>query len=419
MARATLASKEDLKALFGVDVVSQAKKERQRAQSRDVDSKTGRPKKTREEMLQSQMADQAQINAYATSKEFPMLHLDPETIKEIKAVWLMFCIKKGGVQQAEEAIMNKMREVDPGMAKVFYGMAASDITIDPRTGKKVRKGDRQGDDNQQENNQFRRDKEMEAFDFHLIEQASRAGSTGCPMASSTAGCPKSKMEGGPDPDMMNIFQELMTSGKLNGMMGNLEALVVKQPGGSNGVDAVMAGKSERSVAKPKAAPSPSPARRGTSVPKKRPVSKSPQLSKKEPQAHDRSSNGSSEAATSASPTLSMAPSWHESGSAVSSATPMVAPTVVITPPADSAAALDTKSSHDPFFSDCAGPETQPGMQEVPAVADVAAMQDAATKAGAVALGAVAAAAAATASPEKARVMLSNGWYTPRGVIVSL
>lgn len=132
-----MASSEEL---FGVDVVKQTNRRQGSAKTSSVEAK-GRSKSTEACALRSQLDDEAQIRAFASSKEFPRLHLDEETIKEMRRAWAMLAIKMGGVDKAEEAVMNKLKATDPGIAELLYGAQASDIQTDPRAGLKLTSGD--------------------------------------------------------------------------------------------------------------------------------------------------------------------------------------------------------------------------------------------------------------------------------------
>lgn len=62
----------------------------------------------------------AEINQFAYGETFPELHMDRDTITEVKATWMLFCAKKGGVDQAEDAVRKKLQGKSPEFAQLMY-----------------------------------------------------------------------------------------------------------------------------------------------------------------------------------------------------------------------------------------------------------------------------------------------------------
>jgi len=71
----------------------------------------------------------------------PELRLDEETIKAVQLSWLLFCAKKGSVDNAEAAVMQKLQRADPEFAKMLYGAEAQGMSIDPKTGMRLKRND--------------------------------------------------------------------------------------------------------------------------------------------------------------------------------------------------------------------------------------------------------------------------------------
>eukprot|EP00747_Dinoflagellata_sp_TGD_P206457 gnl/TRDRNA2_/TRDRNA2_80167_c0_seq1.p1 gnl/TRDRNA2_/TRDRNA2_80167_c0~~gnl/TRDRNA2_/TRDRNA2_80167_c0_seq1.p1 ORF type:complete len:412 (-),score=76.48 gnl/TRDRNA2_/TRDRNA2_80167_c0_seq1:67-1302(-) len=78
----------------------------------------------------------AELNAYATGDSFPELKMTDSQKFHVQASWLLFCQKKGGVEQAEQAICRHLRKTEPGFAQLLYGAENNSRVgkIDPRTG---------------------------------------------------------------------------------------------------------------------------------------------------------------------------------------------------------------------------------------------------------------------------------------------
>jgi len=62
----------------------------------------------------------AEIEFYANSDKFPELTLDKDTIREIKASWMMFIALKGGPEAAEDAICKTLQKAEPNFAQMLY-----------------------------------------------------------------------------------------------------------------------------------------------------------------------------------------------------------------------------------------------------------------------------------------------------------
>jgi len=64
--------------------------------------------------------EDAEIERIANSDTFPELHMDEDTIREVKASWIMFVQSKGSVEAAEDAICKQLHKVDSPFAQLLY-----------------------------------------------------------------------------------------------------------------------------------------------------------------------------------------------------------------------------------------------------------------------------------------------------------
>eukprot|EP00931_Biecheleriopsis_adriatica_P078428 TRINITY_DN5188_c0_g1_i1.p1 TRINITY_DN5188_c0_g1~~TRINITY_DN5188_c0_g1_i1.p1 ORF type:complete len:239 (-),score=50.06 TRINITY_DN5188_c0_g1_i1:62-778(-) len=66
----------------------------------------------------------AEIDAIANGNKFPMLNLDQDTVQEVQMSWAMFIDHKGGLEEAEDAILRKLKKAEPNFAVCIYGDTA-------------------------------------------------------------------------------------------------------------------------------------------------------------------------------------------------------------------------------------------------------------------------------------------------------
>eukprot|EP00931_Biecheleriopsis_adriatica_P078429 TRINITY_DN5188_c0_g2_i1.p1 TRINITY_DN5188_c0_g2~~TRINITY_DN5188_c0_g2_i1.p1 ORF type:complete len:292 (-),score=71.09 TRINITY_DN5188_c0_g2_i1:142-963(-) len=75
----------------------------------------------------------AEIDSLAHADKFPVLNLDEDTIKEVQLSWAMFVDHKGGLEEAENAVMRKLQKTEPNLAVLLYGDTARPHTEDKDT----------------------------------------------------------------------------------------------------------------------------------------------------------------------------------------------------------------------------------------------------------------------------------------------
>mmetsp|Transcript_30770 Transcript_30770/g.55841 ORF Transcript_30770/g.55841 Transcript_30770/m.55841 type:complete len:235 (+) Transcript_30770:61-765(+) len=66
----------------------------------------------------------AEIDAIANGKTMPLFEMDQDTINAVQTSWAMFVQHKGGLEEAEEAVMRKLQKVEPDFAVILYGDTA-------------------------------------------------------------------------------------------------------------------------------------------------------------------------------------------------------------------------------------------------------------------------------------------------------
>jgi hypothetical protein len=91
------------------------------------------------------MADITRWSEYE-GNECPELHLSPEEIKEIQLTWVLFCAKKGGVEQAESAVQDHLKKHAPEFGQLLFGTVNKNLEIDPATGLRKKRRNGQGSD---------------------------------------------------------------------------------------------------------------------------------------------------------------------------------------------------------------------------------------------------------------------------------
>mmetsp|Transcript_66522 Transcript_66522/g.187374 ORF Transcript_66522/g.187374 Transcript_66522/m.187374 type:complete len:206 (+) Transcript_66522:96-713(+) len=87
--------------------------------------------------------DLAEISAYATADALPELRMDEDTIREVQAVWRMFCERQGSIEAAEARVCGTLQGAEPSFAALLYPDRAdaagpgggSGGAVDPETGR--------------------------------------------------------------------------------------------------------------------------------------------------------------------------------------------------------------------------------------------------------------------------------------------
>eukprot|EP00930_Biecheleria_cincta_P042573 TRINITY_DN2928_c1_g2_i1.p1 TRINITY_DN2928_c1_g2~~TRINITY_DN2928_c1_g2_i1.p1 ORF type:complete len:309 (-),score=54.59 TRINITY_DN2928_c1_g2_i1:194-1051(-) len=63
----------------------------------------------------------ADIDAIANGRKYPDFKLDQDLMREVQMSWAMFVEHKGGLEEAEKAVKNRLQKVDPDFATLIYG----------------------------------------------------------------------------------------------------------------------------------------------------------------------------------------------------------------------------------------------------------------------------------------------------------